>query len=59
MNLAPLATLPHLRTLYLHNIENLVDLSPLARTDHRLQVRLRDTSTVGDPGPLVKIRKLR
>ncbi|MBW0011494.1 MAG: NACHT domain-containing protein, partial [Pseudonocardiales bacterium] len=38
-------------------MEESVDLSPLARTDHRLRVHLRDTATVGDPGPLVKIQK--
>ncbi len=58
-NLAPLATLPHLRELKLMVIDEPVDLSPLAQIDHRLQVHLRDTATVGDPGPLVKIRKLR
>jgi len=57
VDLAPLATLPHLRELYLEEIEKPVDLSPLARTHHRLRVRLRNTSTVGTAGPLVKIRR--
>lgn len=57
MDLVPLAALPHLRDLYLTGIEEPVDLSPLARVDHRLRVELRNTSVVGDPGPLVKIRK--
>ncbi|MGH3906320.1 MAG: hypothetical protein ACRDTE_19390 [Pseudonocardiaceae bacterium] len=58
VNLAPLAMLPKLRELHLENMEGPVDLSPLARTVHRLRVHLRNTATVGDPGPLVKIRKL-
>jgi hypothetical protein len=57
VSLAPLATLPHLRELELTDIEEPVDLSPLAQTTHRVQVRLRNTATTGDPGPLVKIRK--
>jgi hypothetical protein len=57
VTLAPLNTLPHLQELCLLNVEEPIDLSPLAQTDHRLQVRLRGTATVGDPGPLVKIRK--
>ncbi len=40
------------------DLDGPVNLSPLARTDHRLRVHLRNTATVGDPGPLVKIRKL-
>ncbi|MGH3770375.1 MAG: NACHT domain-containing protein [Pseudonocardiaceae bacterium] len=56
-DLEPLATLPHLRKLTLIDIDGPVDLSPLARTDHRLRVALRDTATVGNPGPLVKISK--
>jgi hypothetical protein len=58
LNLAPLASLPHLRKLTLVDIKDAVDLSPLAQTDHRLRVQLRDTPTVGDPGPLVKVRRL-
>ncbi|MDQ3273459.1 MAG: NACHT domain-containing protein, partial [Actinomycetota bacterium] len=57
VDLAPLATLPHLRELYLIDLEQPVDLSPLARTDRRLRVELRNTSTVGKSGPRVKIRR--
>jgi hypothetical protein len=57
ISLAPLAGLPHLRKLNLIYMKEPVDLSPLAQTNHPLQVRLRNTATVGDPGPLVKIRK--
>ena len=57
VDLAPLAALPHLRVLFLLEIEEPVDLSPLARTHHRLWVELRNTSTVGAAGPLVKIRR--
>lgn len=57
VDLAPLATLPHLRELYLSDISEPVDLSPLAGIDHRLRLNLHDTATVGDPGSLVKIRK--
>ncbi|MGH3866411.1 MAG: NACHT domain-containing protein [Pseudonocardiaceae bacterium] len=57
LNLAPLASLPHLRKLTLADINDPVDLSPLAQTSHRLQVELRNTPTVGDPGPLVKVRR--
>ncbi|MGH3849493.1 MAG: hypothetical protein ACRDR6_15160 [Pseudonocardiaceae bacterium] len=57
LNVAPLAMLPHLRELYLIDMEEPVDLSPLARTDHRLRVHLHNTATMGNPGPLVKIRK--
>jgi internalin A len=58
VDLAPLATLPHLRELVLDGIDEPVDLSPLARTDHRLRVVLwKNTSTVGTAGPLVKIRR--
>ena len=53
----PLASLPHLRELRLMDINEPVDLSPLAQTDHRLRVELRNTPTVGEPGPLVKIRR--
>ncbi|MDQ4032815.1 MAG: hypothetical protein M3332_11305, partial [Actinomycetota bacterium] len=47
VDLAPLATLPHLRELMLAGIDEPVDLSPLARTSHRLRVELWNTSTVG------------
>jgi len=57
VDLAPLATLPHLRELRLTGIDEPVDLSPLARTHHRLWVGLSNTSTVGTAGPLVKIRQ--
>ncbi|HWR47449.1 MAG TPA: hypothetical protein VN327_07545 [Pseudonocardiaceae bacterium] len=57
VSLTPLAILPYLRELFLNNIEEPVDLSPLAQTGHRLQVRLLNTAIVGDYGPLVKIRK--
>ena len=58
VDLAPLATLPHLRELRLAGIDEPVDLSPLARTHHRLRVELLwNTSTVGTAGPLVKIRR--
>jgi len=57
LNLAPLASLPHLRELVLANMNEPVDLSPLAQTDHRLRVELRNTPTVGEPGPLVKVRR--
>jgi hypothetical protein len=55
LNLAPLASLPRLRELTLTDMNEPVDLSPLAQTDHRLRVKLWNTPTVGDPGPLVKI----
>jgi hypothetical protein len=58
VNLAPLATLPHLRELTLDAIDEPVDLSPLARTGHRVQVHLHGVASVGDPGPLVRVRKL-
>jgi hypothetical protein len=57
VSLAPLATLPHLRKLELTDMDEPVDLSPLAQTTHRVQLRLRNTATTGNPGPLVKIRK--
>jgi internalin A len=57
VDLAPLAMLPHLRELMLLNIDEPVDLSPLAPTDHRLRVELWNTFTVGTAGPLVKIRR--
>jgi hypothetical protein len=57
VNLGSLATQRLLRDLYLMDMEESADLSPLARTDHRLRLHLRDTATVGDPGPLVKILK--
>ena len=57
LNLAPLASLPRLRALTLGDMNEPVDLSPLTRTDHRLQVELWNTPTVGYPGPLVKIRR--
>jgi Leucine-rich repeat (LRR) protein len=57
LSLAPLASLPRLRELTLGSMKEPVDLSPLAQTDHRLRVELRDTLAVGDPGPLVKIRR--
>jgi hypothetical protein len=59
LNLAPLASLPRLRELTLVDMNEPVDLSPLAQTDHHLQVELRNTSTVGNPGPPVKIRRRR
>lgn len=55
LNLAPLASLPHLRELTLMDINEPVDLSPLAQTDHRWRVELWNTPTVGQPGPLVKV----
>lgn len=57
LNLAPLASLPHLRDLTLADINEPVDLSPLAQTNHRLQLEVLNTPTVGEPGPLVKIRR--
>jgi hypothetical protein len=57
VNLGPLATQGLLRDLYLMDMEEPADLSPLARTDHCMRLHLRDTVTVGDPGPLVKILK--
>ena len=56
LNLAPLAALPHLRELTLMDITEPVDLSPLAQTNHRLRVELWNTPTVGEPGPLVKLK---
>jgi hypothetical protein len=57
LNLAPLASLPQLRELTLTDMNEPVDLSPLAQTDHRLRVELRNTPTVGEPGLLVKVRR--
>ncbi len=57
LNLAPLASLPHLRELMLMDITEPVDLSPLAQINHRLRVELWNTPTVGEPGPLVKVRR--
>ncbi len=57
LNLAPLASLEHLRELTLIDINEPVDLSPLAQMDHRLRVELWNTPTVGEPGPLVKVRR--
>ncbi len=57
LNLAPLASLPQLRELTLIDINEPVDLSPLAQMDHRLRVELWNTPTVGEPGPLVKVRR--
>jgi Leucine-rich repeat (LRR) protein len=57
VNLAPLASLPQLRELKLVDINEQVDLSPLAQTDHRLRVELWNTPTAGEPGPLVKVRR--
>jgi hypothetical protein len=57
LNLAPLASLPHLHDLTLADINEPVDLSPLAQTDHRLRLEVRNTPTVGEPGTLVKIRR--
>ncbi|MDQ4021755.1 MAG: hypothetical protein M3257_09060 [Actinomycetota bacterium] len=57
VDLAPLTLLPHLRELKLAGIKEPVDLSPLARTDHRLGVELWYTPTVGTAGPHVKIRR--
>jgi NACHT domain len=58
VNLMPLAKLPRLRELILSCIDEPVNLSPFAWTDHRLWVQLVRTTAVGDPGPLVKVRKL-
>ena len=55
-DLAPLTALPHLRDLYLSFIEEPVDLSPFAQMDHHLRIHLRNTRTVGQPGPLIKVR---
>jgi hypothetical protein len=49
--------LPHLRDLTLTDMDESVDLYPLAQVDHRLRVELENTPTVGDPGPLVKVRR--
>ncbi|MGH3887627.1 MAG: NACHT domain-containing protein [Pseudonocardiaceae bacterium] len=57
LNLAPLASLPRLRELMLVAMNEPVDLSPLAQMDHRLRVDLWNTPTVGEPGPLVKVRR--
>jgi hypothetical protein len=57
VDLAPLASLPHLRELTLSDMNEPVDLSPLVQTDHCLRVKLWNTLTVGEPGPLVKIRR--
>lgn len=57
VDLAPLAALPHLRDLHLGSIAEPTDLSPLAQTGHRLQIHLFGTTTVGNPGPLIKIKK--
>jgi Leucine-rich repeat (LRR) protein len=57
LNLAPLASLPRLRELTLMAMNEPVNLSPLAHVHHRLRVELWNTPTVGDPGPLVKVRQ--
>ena len=57
LNLAPLSSLPQLRELTLTDMNEPVDLSPFAQTDHRLRVELWNTPTVGEPGPLVKVRR--
>ncbi|MGH8625698.1 MAG: NACHT domain-containing protein, partial [Gammaproteobacteria bacterium] len=57
LNLAPLASLQHLRELTLVDMNESVDLAPLAQINHRLQVELRNTHSVGEPGPLVKVRR--
>lgn len=57
LDLAPLASLPQLRELILMDMNEPVDLSPLAQTDHSLRVELWNTPAVGEPGPLVKIRR--
>jgi NACHT domain len=57
LNLAPLASLPQLHKLTLKDMNEPVDLSPFSQTDHRLQIELRNTRTVGEPGPLVKVRR--
>jgi internalin A len=57
LNIAPLASLPQLRELTQMNMNEPVDLSPLAQTDHRLRVELKNTLTVGEAGPLVKVRR--
>jgi Leucine-rich repeat (LRR) protein len=56
-DLTPLASLPHLRGLTLMDMNEPVDLSPLAQTHHRLRIELRNTPTVADPGPLVKVQR--
>ncbi len=57
VHLAPLVSLSQLRLLMLTDMNEPVDLSPLAQTDHRLRVELWNTPTVGEPGPLVKVRR--
>ena len=57
LNLAPLVSLPQLRELKLVNMNDFVDLSPLAQVGHRLRVEVWNTPTVGEPGPLVKVRR--
>lgn len=57
LDLAPLASLSHLHDLKLVNMKEPIDLSPLAQTGHRLRVELWDTPTVGEPGPLVQVRR--
>lgn len=57
LNLVPLASLPRLRELTLADMNEPVDLAPLAQTDHRLRVELQSTPTVGEAGFLVKIRR--
>jgi hypothetical protein len=50
LNLTPLASLPRLRELALVDMNEPVDLSPLAQTDHRLRVELWNNTT-GGGGP--------
>jgi hypothetical protein len=57
LDLSPLARLRHLQKLFLRNIDEPVDLSSLAQIDHRIQIGLHNTSTVGTAGPLVKIQR--
>lgn len=57
LHLSPLTLLQQLRELTLVDMNEPVDLSPLAKMDYRLRVELRNTPTVGEPGPLVKVRR--
>jgi hypothetical protein len=43
LTLGPLALLPHLRDLTLTDMDEPVDLYPLAQVDHRLRVELENT----------------
>ncbi len=57
VDLTPLAAVRQLRELTLRDMNEPVDLSPLVQVDHRLRVELWNTPTVGEPGPLVKVRR--